>query len=143
MNKLTNLSRSIKESVVMITGAGSGMGEATARLFADQGAITIVTDINKKNADSVAIEINNSGGKSVSHYLDVGDKENIAETVREVITKFEKLEHYALGTGDNEITSKKVKDAITLMKVTSLLFFGIVSIPIILLISFMELILFA
>ena len=41
-------------------------------------------------------------------------------------TKFEKLEHYSLGTGDNEITSKKVKDAITLMKVTSLLFFGIV-----------------
>ena len=58
-------------------------------------------------------------------------------------TKFEKLEHYSLGTGDNEITSKKVKDAITLMKVTSLLFFGIVSIPIILFISFMELILIA
>jgi len=58
-------------------------------------------------------------------------------------TKFEKLEHYSLGTGDNEITSKKVKDAITLMKVTSLLFFGIVSIPIILFISFMELIFIA
>ena len=58
-------------------------------------------------------------------------------------TKFEKLEHYSLGTGEYEITSKKVKDAISLMKVTSLLFFGIVSIPIILLISFMELILFA
>ncbi len=58
-------------------------------------------------------------------------------------TKFEKLEHYSLGSGEYEITSKKVKDAISLMKVTSLLFFGIVSIPIILLISFMELILFA
>ena len=58
-------------------------------------------------------------------------------------TKFEKLEHYSLGTGGNEITSKKVKDAITLMKVTSLLFFGIVSVPIILFISFVELILFA
>ena len=58
-------------------------------------------------------------------------------------TKFEKLEHYSLGRGEYEITSKKVKDAISLMKVTSLLFFGIVSIPIILLISFMELILFA
>ena len=58
-------------------------------------------------------------------------------------TKFEKLEHYSLGTGQNEITSKKVKDAITLMKVTSLLFFGIVSVPIILFISFVELILFA
>ena len=58
-------------------------------------------------------------------------------------TKFEKLEHYSLGTGEYEITSKKVKDAISLMKVTSLLFFGIVSSPIILLISFVELILFA
>jgi len=58
-------------------------------------------------------------------------------------TKFEKLEHYSLGTGEYEITSKKVKDAISLMKVTSLLFFGIVSIPIILFISFVELILFA
>ena len=58
-------------------------------------------------------------------------------------TKFEKLEHYSLGTGEYEITSKKVKDAISLMKVTSLLFFGIVSIPIILLISFLELIFFA
>ena len=58
-------------------------------------------------------------------------------------TKFEKLEHYSLGTGEYEITSKKVKDAISLMKVTSLLFFGIVSIPIILLISFVELIFFA
>ena len=58
-------------------------------------------------------------------------------------TKFEKLDHYSLGIGEYEITSKKVKDAISLMKVTSLLFFGIVSIPIILLISFVEMILFA
>jgi len=58
-------------------------------------------------------------------------------------TKFEKLEHYSLGTGNNEITPKKVKDAILLMKITSLLFFGIVSIPIILFISLMELIFIA
>ena len=53
-------------------------------------------------------------------------------------TKLEKVQHYSLGTGQQEITLKKVKDAITLMKVTSLLFFGIISIPIILLISLME-----
>jgi len=58
-------------------------------------------------------------------------------------TKFEKLEHYSLGTGNNEITSKKVKDAISLMKATSLLFFGLVSIPIILFIYVVELILIA
>ena len=54
-------------------------------------------------------------------------------------TKLEKIEHYSLGTDIQKITSKKVRDAIILMKVTSLLFFGIVSIPIILFISLMEL----
>ena len=53
-------------------------------------------------------------------------------------TKLEKIEHYSLGTDIQKITSEKVKDAITLMKVTSLLFFGIVSIPIILFISLLE-----
>ncbi|MDC0474257.1 SDR family oxidoreductase [Hyphomicrobiales bacterium] len=92
MNKLTNLSRSVKESVVLITGAGSGMGKATAQLFADQGAITIATDINKKNIDAVSNKINNSGGISESFSLDVGNKENIAETVKEIINKFGKLD---------------------------------------------------
>ena len=58
-------------------------------------------------------------------------------------TKLEKIEHYSLGTDFQEITSKKVKDAIALMKVTSLLFYGIVSIPIILFISFVGSILIA
>ena len=58
-------------------------------------------------------------------------------------TTFEKIEHYSLGSGNQEITSKKVTDAIALMKVTSLLFFGIVSIPIILFISLVESILIA
>ena len=58
-------------------------------------------------------------------------------------TKLEKIEHYSLGTNIQEITSKKVKDAITLMKVTSLLFYGIVSIPIILFVSFVGSILIA
>ena len=58
-------------------------------------------------------------------------------------TKLEKIKYYSLGTDNQEITSQKVKEAITLMKVTSLLFFGIVSIPIILFISLLESILIA
>ena len=82
MSKLTSLSRSVKESVVLITGAGSGMGKATARLFGDQGTITIATDINKENTDKVSGEINNNGGISESFSLDVGNTKNIAKTVK-------------------------------------------------------------
>ena len=53
-------------------------------------------------------------------------------------TKLEKIEHYSLGTNQQEITLQKVKEGIRLMKVTSFLFFVIVSIPIILFISLME-----
>ena len=53
-------------------------------------------------------------------------------------TKLEKIEHYSLGTNQQEITLQKVREGIRLMKVTSFLFFVIVSIPIILFISLME-----
>tara|TARA_Y100000590_G_scaffold375702_1_gene440825 strand:- start:382 stop:1353 length:972 start_codon:yes stop_codon:yes gene_type:complete len=58
-------------------------------------------------------------------------------------TKLEKIEHYSLGFDEQEITSKSVKDAISLMKVTTLLFFGIVSIPLILFVSMLESIIIA
>jgi len=43
--------------VVVVTGGGSGMGAATARLFADEGATVVVVDRNAESADSVAAEV--------------------------------------------------------------------------------------
>ena len=50
-------------------------------------------------------------------------------------TKFEKIDHYSLGDGNLEITNEHIKSAITLMKVTSILFCGIVTIPMIIVLS--------
>jgi adenosylcobinamide-phosphate synthase len=50
-------------------------------------------------------------------------------------TKFEKINHYKLGNGEIILTKKHVHSAISLMKLTSILFFGIVSIPIIVILS--------
>ena len=50
MSKPGKLSRSIKGRVTLITGAGSGMGKATAQVFASVGAKVIVTDVNEENA---------------------------------------------------------------------------------------------
>ena len=52
-------------------------------------------------------------------------------------TKFEKIDHYSLGDGNLEITKDHIKSAITLMKVTSILFSGIVTIPIIVVLSYL------
>jgi adenosylcobinamide-phosphate synthase len=51
-------------------------------------------------------------------------------------TKFEKLEHYSLGNVETTLTKQHVLSAITIMKLTSILFFGIVTIPIIIVLSF-------
>lgn len=52
-------------------------------------------------------------------------------------TKFEKIEHYSLGDGNMEITKEHIKSAIILMKVTSILFCGIITIPLIIVLSYM------
>ncbi|HDY81544.1 MAG TPA: SDR family NAD(P)-dependent oxidoreductase [Halieaceae bacterium] len=62
MVKLSKLSRSVEGSVVHIKGAASGMGRATAYLFADEGAKVALTDLNGDQAETVAREIRDAGG---------------------------------------------------------------------------------
>ena len=54
---LSQLSRSIEGLVAVVTGAGSGMGAATAKLFSDQGAKVAALDINAAGVAAVVDEI--------------------------------------------------------------------------------------
>ena len=58
-------------------------------------------------------------------------------------TKFQKVDHYSIGAGSNYLSIKHVHSAIVLMKVTTVLFFGIVTIPIITILSYLGLIILA
>ncbi len=60
--------------IALITGGGAGLGEATAKRFADEGAVVIVTDINGDTADRVAAAINAAGGQAESRLQDVTDE---------------------------------------------------------------------
>ena len=65
----------MKDKVALVTGAASGMGAATARLFAREGAkAVIVADVLDKDGEDVAAAINKAGGKaSYSNYGSVVD----------------------------------------------------------------------
>ncbi len=60
--RLSTLSRSVKGARVIITGAGSGMGRATAHLFADEGALVLVADRNPATVELVVTEIEAAHG---------------------------------------------------------------------------------
>src|SRR5262245_62131592 len=62
------------DKVSIITGAGSGIGHATAVKFAKEGAKVAVCDINESAARKVAREINDSGGEALHFHVDVTDK---------------------------------------------------------------------
>lgn len=59
--------------LVVVTGAGSGIGRATARAFGDDGATVIVADINDVTADETVDLIRERGGRAHPYHLDVAD----------------------------------------------------------------------
>src|SRR4051812_50196894 len=71
MSDFKQLSRSVKGLTVLVTGAASGMGRATARVFATEGANVAVTDYDEQGALTVAKEIAASGGSAKARELDV------------------------------------------------------------------------
>ena len=75
------LSRSISGSVAIVTGAASGMGRATAQLFADEGARLALLDINAEALDTVCGEIRNSGGEALAIAVDLSDRDGVEESV--------------------------------------------------------------
>jgi 3-oxoacyl-[acyl-carrier protein] reductase len=82
------LSRSIAGKIAIVTGAASGMGLATARLFAREGAHVAVTDLDQAACDAVAAEIVATGGRAKAFALDVADPAAITSTVAAIADAF-------------------------------------------------------
>jgi 3-oxoacyl-[acyl-carrier protein] reductase len=85
---LTNLSRSIDGLIAVVTGAGSGMGAATAKLFADQGAQVAAIDINAEAVQQVVDEINDAGKVAHPWALDLADPQAIDTVIESVARHF-------------------------------------------------------
>lgn len=82
MTRLTKLSRSIEGSVAIVTGAASGMGRATAHLFADEGARLVIMDINEDALAQVAADIEGVGGSVQAIPVDLSDRDQVEAAIR-------------------------------------------------------------
>ena len=105
MKLFKNLSRSVKGKVAIITGAGSGMGEATAKVFAEEGVKVVATDVNLKEVKRVSDEINSNGGICHALHLDVTDKTEIEDCLKETIKKFGSLDFVINNAGISSATA--------------------------------------
>lgn len=81
----------LKDQVAIVTGAGRNIGEATARLFAAQGAAVGVVDLNEAAASAVAESINKSGGRAIAIKADVSDEASVRILVDRVASTFGKI----------------------------------------------------
>jgi len=88
MSDFKELSRSVKGLTVLVTGAASGMGRATALVFAAEGANVAVTDISAEATRAVASEIASRGGSAKAWTLDVADRDNITDVVDDLAANF-------------------------------------------------------
>jgi 3-oxoacyl-[acyl-carrier protein] reductase len=88
MRRNSKLNRSIKGRIALVTGAASGMGRATALLFADEGAHVAVTDLDPVKVQAVVDEITSAGGSAVGYRLDVSNAEERRAVVADMVTRW-------------------------------------------------------
>lgn len=74
----------LKDKATIVTGAASGMGAASARLFAQEGARVAVVDINQAGAEAVAAEIRASGGEAIGIGCDLTREDQVGMAIERI-----------------------------------------------------------
>src|SRR3546814_885061 len=82
----------LKGKVAVVTGAGSGIGLATAKRFAAEGAKVVVADLNGETARGVVAEIESAGGEALALAIDVGSGEQVRSMIDTTISTFGKID---------------------------------------------------
>ncbi len=105
MADFKQLSRSVRGLTVLVTGAASGMGRATARVFAAEGANVAVTDYDGAGAQAVADAITASGGSARAWQFDVADAAAVMRVVNEVAQHFGGLDIVVNNAGISTVSA--------------------------------------
>ena len=91
--------------VALVTGGGEGIGKATAKLFAAQGASVGVLGRTKENIDKTVKEIESAGGKALTLVADIADASAMEQAVKDLTNEYGRLDVVFANAGINGITA--------------------------------------
>jgi 2-keto-3-deoxy-L-fuconate dehydrogenase len=95
----------LDKKIAFVTGAGSGIGEQIARLFAQQGAHVILADIRMDAAERVAGEIQAAGGSTRTQQLDVAEESQVKAAIESVAASEGRLDILVNNAGVSHVGS--------------------------------------
>ena len=82
----------VNSKIALVTGAGSGIGRATAILLAQEGATVVVSDIDAHAAERVASEIRDKGGEAEGIRLDVADESAWMAVIEGILSRYQRID---------------------------------------------------
>lgn len=103
--------RGLKDKVVIVTGAGQGIGKATAERFAKEGARVVVAEFDENTGQRVVEELEMGGAEALSVQANVADRDSVKNLVSTVLETFSRIDVLVNNAGvlrDN--TLKKMTD---------------------------------
>jgi len=82
----------LKDKVAIITGSGSGIGQATAVLFAEEGAKVVVADVDLAGGEKTVLEIQQKGGQALFVHADISEEEDAKKIADEAVRVFGRID---------------------------------------------------
>jgi len=100
-----------EDKVALVTGAGSGIGRATALAFAASGAAVVVTDVNDGSGLDTVTQIKTIGGRAIYVRCDVSQPNDVDAAVARAVTEFGRLDFAHNNAGINSLAADEWTDA--------------------------------
>jgi len=82
----------LEDKVAIITGAARGIGFSIAERISEQGAISVIIDLDQEAVDTAVQQIDDSGNRAVGFAADVTNSDQIASIIKEIHNKFGKID---------------------------------------------------
>ncbi|AXF55386.1 SDR family NAD(P)-dependent oxidoreductase [Salicibibacter kimchii] len=104
----------LEGKTAIVTGAGSGIGRATAKEFAKEGAEVVVADINEESGKETAEDIQNQGGSATFIEVNVSNYESVENLVNRAVEHFGKLDimhnNAGINTAKNSVLDMPIEN---------------------------------